>query len=161
MTRVDLVPLMADEGEARPLNFVEEIWHYLSPFSAHRIEMWGERFPTVEHAYHCAKFMPGEARDRLKDAGSPLACLYLSRALKVQGAPMVPDFDKEAVMESLMRAKLEQHPEVREVLRLTGKRCLLKGISTDAYWGVGPDGSGENVMGKIWMRLREEEEQRG
>jgi predicted NAD-dependent protein-ADP-ribosyltransferase YbiA (DUF1768 family) len=69
---------------------------------------------------------------------------------------MVPDFDKDAVMEALMRAKVAQHPEVAEVLKLTGKRCLLKGISTDLYWGVGPDGSGQNVMGKIWMKLRGE-----
>jgi predicted NAD-dependent protein-ADP-ribosyltransferase YbiA (DUF1768 family) len=78
MDHLDIRLPMAEEGEARPLNFVEEIWHYLSPFSAHRIEIWGVRFPTVEHAYHWAKFAPGEARDRVLEAGSPLACLYLS-----------------------------------------------------------------------------------
>jgi ribA/ribD-fused uncharacterized protein len=140
----------------RPIAINEDIWHYLSPFSAHQIDIWGERFATVEHAYHCARFVPGPAREALKAATSPLACLRLSRALRADASVLVPDFDKAAVMEELFRAKLAQHPEVAEVLALTGERLLLKNITTDAFWGLGPDGRGENRMGQLWMRLRGE-----
>lgn len=45
---------------------------------------------------------------------------------------------------------------MREVLLLSGKRELLKVYDTDYYWGTGADGSGENQLGKIWMKLRDE-----
>ena len=59
-------------------------------------------------------------------------------------------------MEELFRAKMEQHPHICDILRASGDRVLLKEISTDAYWGTGPDGSGQNKMGKLWMKLRDE-----
>lgn len=141
----------------RPINFVEHIWHYLSPFSAHQIELWGHVFPTVEHAYHWARFKPGVAQEAILKATSPIATLYLSRDLrKTHPTEVLPNFDKDAVMEEIFRAKLQQHPHVAEVLKLTGTRVLLKEISEDAYWGTGPDGSGQNQMGKLWMKLRAE-----
>jgi predicted NAD-dependent protein-ADP-ribosyltransferase YbiA (DUF1768 family) len=42
---------------------------------------------------------------------------------------------------------------VAEELALTGQRLLLKTITTDAFWGLGPDGRGANRMGQLWMRL--------
>ena len=145
----------------RPIAIIEDIWHYLSPFSEHQIAIWGEQFATVEHAYHCARFVPGAAREAVKAAISPMACLRLSRALRSDAGLLAPDFDKEAVMEELFRAKLAQHPEVAEVLALTGQRLLLKNITSDAFWGLGPDGRGENRMGQLWMRLRGVEIGRG
>ena len=43
-----------------------------------------------------------------------------------------------------------------EALKESGERELLKVHDTDYYWGTGKDGSGENKMGKIWMKLRSE-----
>ena len=143
-------------ADDRPINFIESIWHYLSPFSAHQIDIWDETFATVEHAYHWAKFLPGEARNQIKAATSPLACLHLSRQLRKNKDILVPNFNKDATMEALFRAKLAQHPHVAEVLKLTGNRDLLKVISTDAYWGTGPNGTGQNQMGQLWMKLRAE-----
>lgn len=140
----------------RPINFIEHIWHYLSPFSAHQITIWDETFATVEHAYHCARYLPGEVRDKIKAASSPMECLTISRQYRNKTELLKPDFNKDEIMETLFRAKLEQHPHVLEILKLTGKRGLLKEIPTDYYWGTGHDGSGENRMGKLWMKLREE-----
>ncbi len=67
----------------------------------------------------------------------------------------VPSFDKAAVMEDIFRAKLAQHQDIADILRLSGTRGLHK-VWDDAYWGTGKDGSGQNVMGKIWMKLRDE-----
>ena len=51
---------------------------------------------------------------------------------------------------------MAQHPDVVAVLKETRDRELQKVYDTDYYWGTGADGSGENRMGKIWMKLREE-----
>lgn len=68
----------------------------------------------------------------------------------------VPDFDKDAVMEELFRAKIQQHPDIPIILKESGDRDLLKVYETDYYWGTGKDGSGQNKMGKLWMKLRAE-----
>ncbi len=69
----------------------------------------------------------------------------------------VPGFDKDAVMEELFRAKLAQHPDIILALKDSRNCELQKVIDTDYYWGTGQDGSGENRMGKLWMKLRDEQ----
>jgi predicted NAD-dependent protein-ADP-ribosyltransferase YbiA (DUF1768 family) len=69
---------------------------------------------------------------------------------------IVEGFDKEALMEKIFRAKLTQHDDIREILLESGDRELLKVYPTDYYWGTGADGTGENKMGKLWMKLRGE-----
>jgi ribA/ribD-fused uncharacterized protein len=142
--------------ENSPIYIIEEIWAYLSPFSAHQIDIWGETFSTVEHAYQSARFLPGATRDEIKNAKSAYACLQLNVKYKKDKSLLKPNFDKDKVMEELFRAKLAQHPDVLEVLRLTGNRGLSKNVEGDEYWGVGHDGSGQNKMGKLWMKLRSE-----
>lgn len=141
----------------RPLSIIETVWHYLSPFSAHQITIWGEDFATVEHAYHWARYKPGPQKDAIKATRSPIECLMLSHSFKKSHPDALdPAFNKDAVMEELFRAKMAQHPHIVAILRASGSRVLLKEISTDAYWGTGPDGSGHNHMGKLWMKLRDE-----
>ncbi len=139
--------------ENLPINIVEEIWSYLSPFSAHQIEIWGEKFATVEHAYHYAKFTDEKIRNEIRNAASPKDAWRVSNKNK---SFVKNDFDKDKIMEELMRAKTEQHPDIVEILKLSGTRGILKAIDTDYYWGTGADGSGQNVMGKLWMKIRGE-----
>jgi ribA/ribD-fused uncharacterized protein len=136
-----------------PINFCESQFHYLSPFSAHALEMWGETFPTVEHAYQAARIKPGPERDAIKLATSPLQAWKLGQLYKHKPELQVSNFDKNAVMEELFRAKVAQHPEIREILEESGDRELQKHIETDSYWGTGQDGNGENRMGKLWMKI--------
>lgn len=142
--------------ETSPIYFVEEIWHYLSPFSAHQIEIWGEKFMTVEHAYQTMKFLPGSVQDEIKNAKSAYACWKLNWKYKGDKSLLNPDFDKVKIMEELLRAKVAQHPEVLEILKLSGNRGLHKNVESDEFWGVGHDGSGQNVLGKLWMKIRED-----
>lgn len=141
--------------ENSPIYIIEEIWTYLSPFSAHQIEIWGERFATVEHVYQSKKFKAGKIRDEIKNTKSAYACWQLNLKYKKDRSLLNPDFDKDKVMEELLRAKLAQHPDVLEILKLTGNRGLSKNVECDEYWGVGHDGSGLNKMGKMWMKIRE------
>lgn len=138
------------------ISFLETRFHYLSPFSAHRIEVWGEVFPTVEHAYQAARILPGPERQKIVDAPSPLDAWREGQKYKNTPHLLVKSFDKEAVMEELFRAKLAQHLDIAEILRETGDVILVKDHPVDAFWGTGPDGNGENRMGRLWMKLRAE-----
>lgn len=139
-----------------PFKFYEGTSNALSPFSAHQIDMWGYLFPTVEHAYQSSRIIPGPERESIKSARSPLIAWQLGQKYKKDPKLVVPDFNKDTVMEELFRAKLNQHSDVREVLKSSGDREIQKVIDHDYYWGMGKDGSGQNKMGKLWMKLRSE-----
>ncbi len=63
-------------------------------------------------------------------------------------------------MKKLMRARVDQHEDVRKALIDSGDLQIVKHIDTyppgDGFWDDGPDGRGENQIGKIWMEIREE-----
>jgi len=143
-----------DPESAEPINFIETRLCDLSPFSAHEIELDGVIYKTAEHAYQALRTVP-EARQPITDARSPLDAWRAGQVAK-QHTQLVPSCDKLVLMERIFRAKLAQHNDVREVLRATGTRELLKVHDTDYFWGTGANGTGENHMGKLWMKLRSE-----
>jgi len=55
-----------------------------------------------------------------------------------------------------VRAKVEQHPDVRDLLPSTGNAVIVEHTLADDFWGDGGDGTGENVLGRIWMDVRAE-----
>jgi ribA/ribD-fused uncharacterized protein len=74
------------------------------------------------------------------------------KALERQAWPV----EKLGIMEEIIRAKVQQHDYVRIELLRTGDRELIENSPTDSYWGRGPDWQGQNHLGKLWMKLREE-----
>jgi ribA/ribD-fused uncharacterized protein len=137
-----------------PINFVEDRWHYLSPFSAHEIEIDGVVYKTAEHAYQSLR-MVLEAREQIMQARSPMEAWRHAQVAKEKGN-VDSLCNKDQLMEKIFRAKLTQHDDIREILLESGDRELLKVYPADYYWGTGADGTGENKMGKLWMKLRDE-----
>ena len=139
---------------SEPINFVESRWHYLSPFSAHEVEIDGVVYKTAEHAYQALR-MKAEVQEEIKNAASPLEAWRLAQECKKRGV-LNESVDKDELMEKIFRAKLTQHSDITDILKESGERELLKVYDTDYYWGTGADGSGKNKMGKLWMKLRNE-----
>ena len=59
-------------------------------------------------------------------------------------------------MRRAVRAKFEQHPDIRAVLLGTGDEELIEDAPNDYYWGCGEEGTGKNMLGKILMEVRGE-----
>lgn len=140
----------------RQINFLESRFNYLSPFSAHQIKVGDEIFSTVEHAYQAARIEPGPERDAIKNATSPLEAWREGQKYKNNLGLAVDNFDKYLVMKNLFRLKIDQHPDIREILLESVGSELLKVSDYDSYWGTGSDGKGQNKMGQLWMELRAE-----
>jgi len=72
--------------------------------------------------------------------------------------PIRPDWEavKDDVMRQAVRAKFDQHPDIRAVLLGTGSETLIEAARNDNYWGSGPDGTGKNRLGKVLMEIRDE-----
>lgn len=49
---------------------------------------------------------------------------------------------------------LKQNPELRNILTSTGDIHIYENSPYDSYWGVGKDGNGKNILGKLLMQLR-------
>lgn len=47
-------------------------------------------------------------------------------------------------------------PSLKKRLFETGQMEIIEASRDDNFWGVTPDGRGENMMGKIIMQVRDE-----
>ncbi len=59
-------------------------------------------------------------------------------------------------MENILRAKIAQHPYVKKKLLDTGTRELVENSWRDDVWGWGPNKDGQNLLGKLWMKIRKD-----
>jgi ribA/ribD-fused uncharacterized protein len=126
-----------------------------SNFSPHAIKINGKVFPTVEHAYHAAKFDDEKIKEEIRNAKSPLESYALGQKYKsVRKANW--DEIKVQTLHEIVKEKVLQHQEVRDALLATGDEEIVEVNPTDDFWGNGKDGNGQNQMGKILMKIREE-----
>lgn len=67
-----------------------------------------------------------------------------------------PDWDKRRteIMRNVLQLKFSQNKDLFEIMLRTGLRPFIR-ISSDRFWGLGPDGKGENVFGKLLESVRE------
>jgi ribA/ribD-fused uncharacterized protein len=62
---------------------------------------------------------------------------------------------KDNVMRKAVLRKFETHVDIRAVLLGTGDEEIVENAPGDYYWGIGADGSGKNMLGKILVEVRE------
>jgi len=58
------------------------------------------------------------------------------------------------MMDMVLWHKFTQNEHLKRELLSTGDAELVEDSDKDAFWGVGPDGKGENQLGKALQRLR-------
>lgn len=135
---------------------IAEPFGCFSNFSRHPITIEGKKWMTTEHWYQAQKFEDTELREKVRLAGSPWVAAQIGRDPEL---PLRPDWEqiKVAVMEQALRYKVEQNPEVKEILLYkTGDDEIVEHTPRDHYWADGGDGSGKNMLGKLWMKIRDE-----
>jgi hypothetical protein len=120
-----------------------------SPFTADSVS-----WPTVEHFYQAQKAAVSQEKWNIWRALTPAAAKRMGKKVTVR-----KDWEriKDEVMLRGVREKFKQNPELRERLQRTRGFSLVEYAPWgDTYWGVGKDYQGENRLGKILMRVREE-----
>lgn len=140
--------------------FYEQEFYPLSNFSAFSLRWKGKRFDTSEAAYHWEKF-PGEVgplpmlRELIRDAISAHDAFKIAEQHRDYRRP---DWDavRVDIMRGILLAKVDQHEYVRRKLLATGERELVENSWRDDFWGWGPNGDGQNMLGKLWMEIRQE-----
>jgi N-glycosidase YbiA len=144
--------------------FYEQDFYVLSNFSAFRIRWAGKYdFDTSEACYHWLRFSTGDA-EKNPDA-AVVACNIMTAssahaAFKLaQGYKDLQRSDWNAVkvgfMREILRTKAHQHEYVQRKLLATGNRELIENSWRDDFWGWGSDRRGQNMLGKLWMEVRD------
>jgi len=121
------------------------------------IEFEGRAYPTSEHAYQAGKARKPAVREWILNAPTPALAAMAAHGLYVWD--VVPEwaqikFDR---MRAVLRAKFDQHADLRELLLSTGNARLVEAgtvnNAVNRLWGE-VDGKGENRLGVMLMELR-------
>ena len=121
------------------------------------IEFEGRIFPTSEHAYQAGKAQKPAVREWILSAPTPALAAMAAHGLYVWD--VVPDWAKIKFdrMRAVLRAKFDQHPDLKDLLMSTGNARLVEAgtvnNAVNRLWGE-VDGKGENMLGVMLMELR-------
>ena len=130
----------------------------LDNFSSFGFIMNGEYFQTSEHAFQYLKFVETnkDIANRIKESFSPNDARNIAQENKEYRLPNWKDV-KYQNMEKVLRLKVEQNPIVKEVLLNTKDYIIAENcIDEDTDWGLDNNNQGNNNLGKIWMKIRDE-----
>ncbi len=145
------------EGVNDAIGFFPREFYCLDNYSAFKIEYDGWTYGTVEEAYQASAFkdVAPNIVEQIRHAKSPYEAKQISRA---NSDKKRPDWDEKKlkVMDELLHEKVKQHPYVKEMLLKTKDYMIVEDSPKDTYWGWGPNRDGENNMGKLWMKIRDE-----
>lgn len=141
---------------------------FLSHFHPSPIVLDGETWPTVEHFYQAQKSDDPEYRKAIREAATPgrakrlaaqpTAVRKVSKQSWFKANSKLPRADwheaKLDIMRRADRAKFEQNADLAALLLATGDAELIEDSPTEPFWGIGPDGNGQNWAGRVLMEVR-------
>lgn len=132
-----------------------EPFEEFSNFHEAAIELDGKVWPRSEHYFQAQKFPNDpELQEQIRAEQSARKIFAIARARKPERRV---DWDKikTAVMVCAVRAKVEQHKDIKELLLATENRVIVENAGKhDAWWGAGIDGTGQNMLGRVLMYVR-------
>lgn len=139
------------------IGFYPREFFCLDNFSSFAVLYNGVKYPTVEHAYQALKFIDTapEIAQEILDSFSAHEAKIIAQANKSKQNPKWTEINIR-IMEELLRLKLEQNPYVKTKLLQTKDYLICEDSPKDSFWGIGPNRDGQNQLGKLWMKLREE-----
>lgn len=136
--------------------FYEQEFYVFSNFSAFTLFWAGKKFDTSEIAYQYEKFRGNTViQDIVMSQLSTHAAYTAAQNFKDH---IREDWDevKVPIMRDILRAKVEQHGYVEQKLLETGNREIIEDSWRDDFWGWGENKDGQNMLGKLWMEIRDD-----
>ena len=128
-------------------------YHFLSNFYPAKVVFEGNVYASSEHAYQAAKATNSKDRAMFREGIKAGQAKRLGKKIKLRS-----DWEsvKLSIMESIVRDKFTRHSDLKERLIATGDAELVEGNNFgDTVWGK-VDGKGQNLLGRILMKIREE-----
>jgi len=145
------------ETSGKVIGFYEREFYPFSNFSSFNVKWKGKIWSTSEHAYQAAHFFKTAPNlvKKIHKAKSAHEAYKIAKT-NADKAPGNWHEIKTVIMEDIVRHKLKQNPYVMRKLIQTGDRYLVEDSPKDNFWGWGLKKDGRNELGKIWMKIRDE-----
>ena len=138
------------------IGFYPREFYPLDNFSSFKVEMDGYLYASAEEAFQANLFMEEypEIADEIKHSHSAHEAQKIR--FKYEDKIKLSSNEMLELMERILRLKLEQNPYVLKKLLDTKDYTIVEDSPKDNYWGWGINRDGENHLGKLWMKLRDE-----
>lgn len=145
------------------------------------IEYNNKKYPTSEHLFQSMKYLGPEASERhieyadlIRTASTPYKSKILANQQrlgrfkwqqelcqvidKYQDLEPRQDWDDvcDEAMLTCLRLKFQNNVHCKKVLMSTGDSMLAEHTTRDIYWADGGDGTGQNMLGKLLVKVRDE-----
>lgn len=126
---------------------------FMSNFSKHPITIDGKTYATTEHYYQAMKAISEDDHEKIRKASGPKKSKEIAQTIDLR-----EDWEeiKFGIMKDALRAKVARYEFMRESLLESGDVEIEEASPYDYIWGTGKDGTGQNLLGKAWMEIREE-----
>lgn len=138
------------------IGFYPREFYPLDNFSSFKVKVNGYLYSSLEEAFQSMLFLPDhkEISEQIKNSYSA----HEAQKIMHENINKVKYSNKEklVLMKKLLRLKIEQNPYVLKKLLETKNYNIMEDSPKDNYWGCGINREGENNLGKLWMKLREE-----
>lgn len=139
------------------IGFYPREFYPLDNFSSFKVEYNGYLYSTAEEAYQAAHFIEEspEIAEKIKNSHSAHEAQKICFLMKDK---QDKNWEKKSlrVMEEILICKLEQNPYVLKKLLETKDYLIVEDSPKDNFWGWGENRTGQNNLGKLWMKIRDE-----
>ena len=138
------------------IGFYPREFYPLDNFSSFKVEYNGYLYSSAEEAFQANIFINEYPKiaDEIKNSHSAHEAQKIR--FKYENNVKLSTNEILELMENILRCKLEQNPYVLKKLLETKDYKIVEDSPKDDYWGWGINRTGENQLGKLWMKLRDE-----
>jgi len=129
-------------------DFKQHDYRFLGNFFECDIDLDGDLYPTLEHAFQASKTSSQDDRDQIRAAHSARAAKRLGRSIQISS-----DWDdiRVDIMHALLKKKFENKSLKKRLLATKGVQLTSGG---DIFWGK-VNGYGNNHLGDLLMAIRD------
>lgn len=138
------------------INLDNDVRH-LSNYSRHKVQIDGKVWPSSEHYFQAAKFFETDPdwAEKIRRVKWPSEAKSLGND---RNHPINLNWNKGVATQQMLKvlfAKALQNKDVYDQLMATEDNLIVERADWDAIWGDGPKRNGTNLLGKLWMVVRD------
>jgi ribA/ribD-fused uncharacterized protein len=135
---------------------------WLGNMAPYPVTYEGKEYRTTEALFQALRFDDDEVIEEIRAEKSPMSAKMIAKKHK-EKMVIVPCGPRDLMnMRKVIGLKVEQHPELKEMLIGTGDEtiiedCTKRDRGSARFWGavlVDGEWEGKNFLGKIWMIVR-------
>lgn len=128
---------------------------YLANYSNHGFKKNGVFYKTAEHYYQSEKFDDEKIKNKILNAPTPKIASNIGRDRSNIRKDNFKNVKLEVMYEGILE-KFRQNREIAYKLIETRNQEIVEATIDEYYWGIGKTKEGQNHIGKILVKVREQ-----